>query len=192
MPFTSPDSDDVVASDRLDADSSRQRPRRRRHGSLTDLDDPAWLGLFESVQESWFRLETLQVYDVEYEREEFELFLSTGRFDREPGSWQRMLTRHAEAGRSLRRVHVVEEPLTDYLRYEIEQYRQHSAAGEDIRLISVSSSGWPADIPRIDFWLFDDREVWDMHYDEAGRFVKATRSPDFAQTSAQAGAGGSR
>ncbi|MGL5824634.1 MAG: DUF6879 family protein [Nocardioides sp.] len=150
--------------------------RTRQVDTFTDLDDPAWLGLFEGVEESWFRLETLQHYDVDYEREEYERFVATGRFDREPGPWQRMLVRHAEAGRSLCRVHVVEEPLTDYLRYEIEAYRQHSAAGEEIRLVPVSSSGWPADLPRADFWLFDDREVWDMHYDEAGRFVKATRS----------------
>jgi hypothetical protein len=27
-----------------------------------------------------------------------------------------------------------------------------------------------------DFWLFDDQDVWDMHYDDDGRFLKATRS----------------
>jgi hypothetical protein len=151
--------------------------RTRQPATFTDLDNPDWLALFENVEESWFRLETLQAYAVDYEREEFERFLSTGRLEREPGDWQRMIRRHVDAGRSLRRVHVVQEPLTDYLRYEIEAYRQNSAAGEEIRLLPVRSTGWPSGLPEdVDFWLFDDREVWDMHYDDEGRFVKATRS----------------
>lgn len=145
--------------------------------SFTDLTDPAWLTLFESVEESWFRLETLQVYNVNYERAEIEDFLRHGRLHREPGDWQRMLNRHAGAGRSLQRVHVVQEPLTDYLRYELAAYRLNSEAGEDIRLLPVPRSSWPDDLPMGgDFWLFDDREVWDMHYDDEGHFLRATRS----------------
>jgi hypothetical protein len=151
--------------------------RTRQRDVFTDLDDPAWLALFEDVRESWFRLETLQVYSVDYEREEFEQFVATGAFDREPGDWQAMISRHVGAGRSLSRVHVIEEPVTDYLRYEFEAYRQNAAAGEEVRIIPVQGSSWPVGLPEgVDFWLFDDREVWDMHYDEQGRFVEAARS----------------
>jgi hypothetical protein len=144
---------------------------------FTDLGDPSWLALFESVEESWFRLETLQVYEVDYERAEIEDFLRHGALHREPSEWQRMLSRHTKAGRTLQRVHVVEEPLTDYLRYELAAYRQNAEAGEDIRLLPVPRPSWPDDLPRGgDFWLFDDREVWDMHYDAEGHFLRATRS----------------
>lgn len=130
-----------------------------------------------SVEHSWFRLETLRVYNVDYEREEIEDFLRHGRLHREPGDWQRMLNRHAEAGRSLQRVHVVQEHLTDYLRYELAAYRQNAEAGEDIRLLPVPRSSWPEGLPRgNDCWLFDDRNVWDMHYDDDGHFLRATRS----------------
>ena len=146
-------------------------------GVFDDLDDPDWLGLFENVQRSWFRLETLQVYSVEYERDEYDRFLASGRLDRPANDWQRMITRHTNAGRSLQRVHVVVEPLSDYLRYEVAAYQLNGQAGEDIRLIHVSPNSWPAGLPKgRDFWLFDDREVWDMHYDTAGRFLRATRS----------------
>lgn len=144
---------------------------------FTDLDDPAWLALFDTIDRSWFRLETLQIYAVDYERAEYERFLGEGRFDRPLDDWQRMINRHAQGGRSLERVHVVVEPLTDYLRYEFAAYQQNAAAGENIQLIPVTASTWPDELPRdTDFWLFDDAEVWDMRYDPDGRFLEATRS----------------
>lgn len=75
------------------------------------------------------------------------------------------------------RVHVIVEPLTDYLRYEFAAYRQNSAAGEDVRLISTTGADWPVGLPQgVDYWLFDNREVWDMDYNPGGRFVRAVRS----------------
>jgi hypothetical protein len=144
---------------------------------FTTLDSAEWLSLFTDIEESWFRLETLQVYTVDYEQEGIREFLRTGRLDREPGRWQHMLQRHSKAGRNIQRVHVIEEPLTDYLRYELAAYEQNVGAGEDIRLIAVSPPEWPSGLPRAtDFWLFDDREVWDMGYDNLGHFLSARRS----------------
>jgi hypothetical protein len=153
--------------------------RTRQPDEFTNLDEPDWKALFENVERSWFRLETLQAYTMDYERDEMEQFLRTGRFDREPSRWQHMLQRHTAAGRLLQRVHVVEEPLTGYLRYELAAYQQNAAAGEQIRLLPVTPPDWPTGLPRgVDYWLFDDREVWDMHYDEQGRFLRAVRSDD--------------
>jgi hypothetical protein len=151
--------------------------RTRQREAFTDLDDPEWLALVANVQESWFRLETLQVYSVDYERDEYERFLASGRLDRAPGEWQAMIRRHADASRSLRRVHIIGEPLTDYLRYELQVYRHNSTAGEEVRVIPTPVPNWPAGLPRgLDYWLFDDRAVWDMHYDDTGRFLRAARS----------------
>lgn len=141
---------------------------------ITDLDDPAWMALFTGVRASWFRLETLQVYDVAYEEAEYRDFLATGRLDREPGAWQQMISNHTRAGRRLQRVHVVREPLTDYLRYELAAYAHNGRAGEDIRIIPTTLDDWPSAIPEeYDFWLFDDTKVWEMVYDDCGRFSAA-------------------
>lgn len=141
------------------------------------LDNPEWLALFEDVQDSWFRLETLQAYAVDYEEAEFADFARTGRVDDSQTPWRRMIRRHVDAGRSLRRVHIVEEPLSDYLRYELALYEQNAKAGEDIALIPTEHGTWPNGLPTdLDFWLFDDREVWDMHYDMQGRFIEAVRN----------------
>jgi hypothetical protein len=149
-------------------------PRR-----FTDLTDAGWTALFEDVQSSWFRLETLQVYDVGYEAAEYDEFLRTGQFHRVDDSWQQMIARHVRAGRTLQRVHVVEEPLTDYLRYELAAYQVNGAAGEEIRLLPVTAGAWPATLPRgEDFWLFDDATAWRMLYDAQGRFVAAEQVTD--------------
>lgn len=131
---------------------------------------------FRDLTASWFRLETLQVYDVGSDRAPFEEFLRTGQIDASGGAeWREMIRRHVVAGRSLRRVHVVEEPLTDYLRFEIAAYELNHAAGEDIGLIPVPRGEWPEGLPRdLDFWLIDDGEpgatAWLMDYDEDGGY----------------------
>lgn len=139
---------------------------------MTDLG-----AAFQNLTASWFRLETLQTYDVEVEHESFAEFLRTGRLD-SPGDveWRAMIRRHVAAGRTLQRVHVVEEPLTDYVRYEIAEYVRNHEAGEDIRLLPVPAGEWSEDLPRAtDFWLLDDQRpsetAWAMQYDDAGHWL---------------------
>jgi hypothetical protein len=80
--------------------------------------------------------------------------------------WDALLDVHRRAGRVMRRVHIITEPLTDYLRYELTwAYGPSVAAGEDIRIIAVST-GWPEDLPPLDFWLFDANVLLVAHYTE--------------------------
>lgn len=132
---------------------------------------------FRDLTSSWFRLETLQAYRVESERDQYEEFLRTSQRSNTSGGqeWREMIARHVAAGASLRRVHVVEEPLTDYIRFEIAAYLLNQEAGEDIRLLPVDRGQWPEGLPRdTDFWLLDDGEpgatAWAMDYAEDGTY----------------------
>jgi hypothetical protein len=146
---------------------------------FTDLSNPAWEQLFQDVRSSWFRLETLPAYDVQYEAEEFATFQATGAIDPTPGPWQQMISDHVAHGRRLQRVHVVREPLSDYLRYELAVYARNAEAGEEIRLLPVTGDDWPQRVPeRGDYWLFDDERLWTMRDDSAGRFVAAEEVPE--------------
>ena len=145
---------------------------------------------FPALTDSRFRLETLQAYAVAEERDEYEEFLRTGRLD-SPGDvkWREMISGHVDAGRSLQRVHVIEEPLTDYVRYEIAEYVRNREAGEDIRLLPVPAGDWPEGLPQgTDFWLLDDgqssQSAWAMAYDNEGRFlgVEEVQDPDLIDT----------
>ncbi|WP_411082050.1 DUF6879 family protein [Streptomyces sp. cmx-18-6] len=132
--------------------------------------------LFQSFERAAFRLETLAVYDIEDEREEVERFLA-GR-DMGPGwddnPWVRSMT---DKGKEVSRVHVLRSPLTDYLRYELAAYPGNISAGESIGIIDLVEQTVPG-LPDHDFWLFDDRTVYRMHYTPEGAFIGAELLPD--------------
>jgi len=147
---------------------------------IRDDEGPEFARLFRDVRTSWFRLETLQRYDVAYERDAFSAFLHGKPAATAPGPWQAMIRQHVASNRSLARVHVIEEPLTDYIRWELAAYVPSMNAGEDIRVIPVHRGAWPPGVPRHDYWLFDDERLWLMEYDADGAFQAARHIDDSA------------
>jgi hypothetical protein len=131
--------------------------------------------LFETFERTAFRLETLAVYDVEEEREEIGRFLAGEDMGPEwdDNPWVRSIT---ERGKHLSRVHVLCSPLTDYLRYELSAYPGNIRAGEVIGIVDLGEQP-VAGLPGHDFWLFDDRDVYRMHYTPEGRFTGAELLP---------------
>ncbi|GGL20931.1 hypothetical protein Sme01_23350 [Sphaerisporangium melleum] len=141
------------------------------------LDDAEFNRFFAEFRFTAYRLESLQRYDVSYEKAEFDLFLNGRRRGEFPGiaQWIERTVRPARhSGRLLHRVHVVEEPLSDYVRFECAWAYAHTVpAGEDVRLIPVPSGEWPEGLPRHDYWLFDSSILVAMHYREDGTFEAA-------------------
>jgi hypothetical protein len=119
---------------------------------------------FDECRYTAFRLETLQVYDVGYEEEAFRRFLSDGEVITTDSheEWGELVG----GGRRFSRVHVVTEPLTDYLRFEsVWGYRSNVKAGEDVNILPIpEGSPWPEGIPRSDYWLFDSHQLVRMNY----------------------------
>ncbi len=125
---------------------------------------------FDECRYSAFRLETLQVYDVGYEEEAFHRFLADGEVIDTPShrEWGRIVG----SGRDFRRVHLVIEPLTDYLRFEcVWAYRTNVKAGEDVNILPISAGSWPEGIPRYDYWLFDSERLVRMNYAPDGTML---------------------
>ncbi|MFF2656201.1 DUF6879 family protein [Kitasatospora sp. NPDC058032] len=139
------------------------------------IDGTEFGRLFENFQHTAFRLETLDLYDVEEEREEFEAFLAGDPMPPEwaDNPWVRSMTDH---GKTVARVHVLTSPLTDYLRYELAAYPGNITAGETIGIIDRADQQ-VAGLPDHDFWLFDDTDVYRMHYTTDGRFIGAEKLP---------------
>ena len=132
--------------------------------------------LFESFERTAFRLETLALYDVEEERQEYEDFLAGNPpppewFD---NPWIRSMT---SLGKRVSRVHVLRSPLSDYLRYELAAYPGNINAGESIGIIDLSQQE-VSGLPDHDFWLFDEAAAYRMHYTEAGQFIGAELLPE--------------
>lgn len=130
-------------------------------------------------QRSAFRLELLDRYVAANEQEPYRRFIAGLPQDpawREP--WAQFVRLALRDGKRMSRVHVVDEPLSDYLQFELTcGYPANVTAGEDIRILARRE--WPMpSMPAYDFWLFDDHEVAIMSYDEAGNWFGADMATD--------------
>lgn len=145
----------------------------------------AWRSLFTTFRSSAYRLETLQSYGSSGEDASFAAFLAGETYTRSAGKtwWLDCIAAAHARGASMGRVHVVTEPLTDYMRYEIAwAYAPNVAAGEDIRIVPVGAGQWPDDLPppgsTTDYWLFDDTELYRMHYGAGAAWLGAQHVTD--------------
>ncbi len=137
------------------------------------------LGAFvaEHYTRDVLRVETLQRYDNESERDGLRRYLAGE--PEPPGAgdspWTRQLRAHAATGRSWRVLHAVAEPLSDYLRYEAEWgYTHNAAAGQDIRIAALTD-----EVAQLgDLLIVDSRHVFRYQYDTGGRFVRAEHIDD--------------
>jgi hypothetical protein len=148
----------------------------RRIESVTSAE---FNNLFTGFAHTAYRLETLQVYDVGYEDESYAAFLAGHPLptDMAKDEWTAMLAAAAGDGKVFQRVHIVTEPLTDYVRYEIEwSYAPNVAAGDDVRILVGTPEQFG--LPDHDYWLFDSRDLWVMRYDSDGRFLHAEQVSD--------------
>jgi hypothetical protein len=132
---------------------------------------------FDRFKESAFRLETLQRYTVPEEAERIRMFRE-GRPRPErsvrTSPWLRRVAVTTASGKHWRRVHIVDHPLSEYLRYELVGYVESAAAGEEVRIADRAAQ---PDVARLttDFWLFDaDSEhafAVLMNYDDEGHLL---------------------
>lgn len=142
--------------------------------------------LYDGFTASVFRLETLQAYSVGAYDERLRVFTQEGRLLPAPTpkrEWIEFVRERTAAGRLIHRVHVVDEPLTPYLRFELAEYRENVVAGEAVRI--ADRAGHPAlEELRRDFILFDADTghaavVW-FRYSPAGELIGRDVSTDQA------------
>jgi len=135
---------------------------------------------FDRFLVSAFRLEALPLYDVAAEQDEFDAWqrgepLPERSIRTDPWLARVALTTMT-AGKRWMRAHVVDEPLSEYLQYELAGYAENQAAGEEIRIARRAEDPRLNNLPP-DYWLFDadTPNPWalKMHYDDVGRWLGA-------------------
>jgi hypothetical protein len=136
---------------------------------------------------AYFRLETLQSYRGSGE-DAWPAAFRRGEpappHDVEQDEWETILRRHRDAGHLMQRVHVIVQPLTDYLRFELAwMYALNVACGERIGIVDATS-GWPSGVPRGDFHLFDDALLFVADYSSDGTWLGVTRVDDMRKIEA--------
>lgn len=126
--------------------------------------------LFATCSSAW-RLCARDTYMVDEEGEALAAWRRTGRLTPRPDGWIEILTEARARGARFARVQILRPPLSMYAGYLLAVYEENLGQGEDIR-IAVSQRGPSAeDLPREDFWIFDDATVALMDYDRDGRFL---------------------
>jgi uncharacterized protein DUF6879 len=143
--------------------------------------------LLSSFQRSAFRLETLDRYTIPGEEAWLEAFRRDGSIpDLTPETypWLKLVADATAAGRTVQRIHIVGQPPSEYVRWELGMYRLLAAAGEDVRIADRARHPELGDLGS-DFWLFDDTMVAVMRYDRKGRYLGAEVADDAAPYLAQ-------
>ena len=131
--------------------------------------------LYRTCRVSACRLETLQHYDVPGDEERQRAF-HAGHSLPPPRRAKLddldLIAKLHQSGRNVGRVHVVDQPLSPYVRYEVAVYAENVAAGEDVRIADRSLHS-ELEALMEDFAIFDaetdDPGVVLFNYDTGGR-----------------------
>jgi hypothetical protein len=137
---------------------------------VTDLlDGVQFRALFDHFKHTAWRLEARDNYAEPGENEALQRFRAGERAD-SPWfaewfrSWSDSVQKWTRAGKRMERVRVVTEPLSEYIRWEMDLARLNVAAGEDIRYLPRDGAG-ELELPDEDFWLFDSRFAAVLRFD---------------------------
>jgi hypothetical protein len=145
--------------------------------ATTALDD-----LFSTFEHSAWRLEVRASYGLTAEDRPFQQFLANQPVDLawfEP--WLTLMRDQIGKGKRVERVRVIDQPPSDYLRWEHWLNQFNKSAGEDIRYLPRDVADSLA-LPSYDFWLFDGGRVAFMQFNEDGEFVGPVVVEDQAVT----------
>jgi hypothetical protein len=141
-----------------------------------EIDDAEFWRQLDTFKRSAWRLEQQPAYEVDYEHGVFASFLNG---HPEPpiespelADWMRLVRHHVSQGRTIGRVRVVDNPLTDYQRWLRWCDWWNLEAGESIhylpRALAHRGGLFPA-AEGADWWLFDDELLMLTYYDDEHR-----------------------
>jgi hypothetical protein len=133
---------------------------------------------FDEVARDLFRMEARREYAVGVESDRLRAYLAGEPYDpsAEPAGWYSYIRGKVNAGVAFRKVRVVRTPLSLYERWECEwSYPATERCGQRTFILDLAEAPEPLELPGYDWWMFDERVVLRMHYDDAGGFVGAER-----------------
>lgn len=155
-------------------------------GSLDIPDFEAWLRERRTSPGDMLRVQTLERYGVPSDDADFAGYLAgapapTSSY-REP--FFQELRNGVAAQMRWRNLHVIREPLSDYLRYAFEWvYTYSSEAGQDIRVLDLDQHPAAAILHRTgDFWVVEHQHVALVRYDDEGRHLGEVAVEDTSAT----------
>ncbi|MFD9906771.1 DUF6879 family protein [Streptomyces sp. NPDC059063] len=140
---------------------------------------PSFAECIQATERSAIHLETRDDYG---DNERFAAWRRGHRIDWDDrASWWRpfheRITEAVRRGVVIRRVRIISEPASEYIRWEHYMTRANLAAGEHVRWVSRRRAS-DLLLPGNDFWLFDDRLARIHHFAGNGTLVEDEFSSD--------------
>ena len=128
--------------------------------------------LLANTRKTAVHLEMRDAYGVDYESADFAAWRETGRWDNPEywGPWASLVKDAVARGVEMRRVRIVSEPVTEYIRFEHAGTVNNIAAGEDVRWLPRRRASDIA-LPGNDFWVFDGELVEWNHFSGDGELT---------------------
>ncbi|MEV3873336.1 DUF6879 family protein [Streptomyces sp. NPDC049906] len=147
------------------------------------LDGEPWAATFRDFTRSAWRLEVQPTYTMPAEAENFARFLrGEPKPDDHNANWHGTVRDTVASGKTVGRVRVVRQPLTGYQRYQFAWgIPGNIRVGEDIRILDLTNEN--VDLPRQDFWMFDESIVVHLNYRSDGTQInrELIAEPNLAQ-----------
>ncbi|MGP3969229.1 DUF6879 family protein [Streptomyces sp. 6N223] len=151
----------------------------RARATEINRDPDAFLQLFRDFAHTAFRLEVRAGYGVADEDAPYQQFLA----GEDPGiewlrPWLDLMSEQTGQGKRVERVRVVDEPPSDYLRWELVNTPHNLRAGEDIRYLTRRRAE-DLGLPPYDYWVFDSSLLVFLRFGDDDRFLgfDSTREP---------------
>lgn len=146
------------------------------------LSDEERAGLFDTFERDAFHLEMRDVYRVQDEVEPQRKWRDGEWTDAEAAEWWEpwlaKMRRVTGQGRTVRRLRIVTEPITDYTRFLWEGTRFNVSAGEDVRWLPRHLVPDDVELPPEDLWLLDDTRLILNHFDEPALSMRMEQVED--------------
>ncbi|MCX5246279.1 hypothetical protein OG895_13700 [Streptomyces sp. NBC_00201] len=130
------------------------------------LDGDEWRRTFDAYERDAWRFETQPTYTMPREAENVARFLrGEPKPDQHNARWHERVRGYVASGRTIGRVRVVRQPLTDYQRYQFAWgIPANIAAGEDIRILDVTREDYELPLSETDWWMFDEMRIVQLNY----------------------------
>ena len=124
---------------------------------------------FNSFKKNAFRVEILQSYDVSEEQDAYDYFLLNRKLPEwSQDEWLNIIKQAKARWATMQRVHLIQFPISQYLSFELEEYKNNIKAWEKIFYIHFENCSIKIES---DFWIFDDNTVLKMNYDKNASFI---------------------
>jgi hypothetical protein len=142
---------------------------------LQPISEPDRDRLLTTYEHEAVHVEMRDVYATSIERDRFHTWLRGEPLDPAAEAewwrpWFELMRRNLDAGKVLRRLRIISEPVTDYIRFEWLDAAKLVEAGEDVRWLPRRRASTLL-LPGNDFWMFDRRTVAFTHFSGDGHVL---------------------